>query len=92
MPAVPTEHLVVSGLYRYVRNPMYLGVVTALAGEALLFASRHMLLYLAIIWGMMHIFVCFYEEPRLAATHGDEYARFKKNVPRWIPRLTPWKP
>jgi protein-S-isoprenylcysteine O-methyltransferase Ste14 len=92
MPAVPTEHLVVTGLYRYVRNPMYLGVVIALTGEALLFANSHMLVYLAIIWIIVHVFVCFYEEPRLASTHGEEYARFKKNVPRWIPRLAAWKP
>ena len=92
MPAVPTERLVVSGLYRHVRNPMYLGVVTALTGEALLFASRHMLVYLAIIWSIMHGFVCFYEEPRLAGTHGEEYSRFKRNVPRWIPRLAACKP
>jgi len=90
MPAVPTEHLVVSGLYRYVRNPMYIGVITALCGEALLFGSRHMLVYVGVVWLMMHAFVCLYEEPKLARTFPDEYARFKKNVPRWIPRLKPW--
>jgi protein-S-isoprenylcysteine O-methyltransferase Ste14 len=90
MPAVPTEHLVVSGLYRHVRNPMYVGVITALAGEALLFRSRSMLVYLGIVWLIMHAFVCLYEEPRLARTFSEEYARFRKNVPRWIPRLRPW--
>jgi protein-S-isoprenylcysteine O-methyltransferase Ste14 len=83
---------VVSGLYRYVRNPMYIGVITAVGGEALLFGSRHLLVYLAIVWGIMHAFVWFYEEPRLALTHGEEYARFRKNVPRWIPRVRPWRP
>jgi protein-S-isoprenylcysteine O-methyltransferase Ste14 len=91
MPAVPTEHLVVSGLYRYARNPMYIGVITAVAGEALLFRSRHMLIYAGIVWLIMHAFVCLYEEPRLARTFGDEYQTFRKNVPRWIPRLRPWR-
>jgi protein-S-isoprenylcysteine O-methyltransferase Ste14 len=89
LPAVPTEHLVVSGPYRYVRNPMYVGVITALAGEALLFWSRHMVVYLATIWIIMHIFVCFYEEPTLAQKYGEEYEGFRHNVPRWIPRLRP---
>ena len=90
VPAVPTEHLVVSGLYRYVRNPMYSGVVTALAGEALLFPSRHMVVYLATVWVIMHIFVWLYEEPTLARKYGEEYDGFKRNVPRWIPRIKPW--
>jgi protein-S-isoprenylcysteine O-methyltransferase Ste14 len=90
MPAVPTEHLVVSGLYRYVRNPMYLGVVTALLGESLLFRNRHMLIYVAIVWGTMHLFVCLYEEPKLASMFPDEFPVFKQNVRRWLPRLTPW--
>ena len=91
MPAVPTEHLVVGGLYRYVRNPMYVGVVTALLGETLLMGSRHMLVYTATVWLIMHLFVCLYEEPKLLGTFGEEYADFRKNVPRWIPRLTPWR-
>jgi protein-S-isoprenylcysteine O-methyltransferase Ste14 len=90
MPAVPPEHLVVSGLYRYVRNPMYAGVVTALFGEALLFRSRHMLIYIAVVWFIMHLFVCFYEEPTLAATFPEDFPNFRQNVPRWFPRLRPW--
>ena len=90
MPAVPTERLVVSGLYRYVRNPMYAGVVTALLGEALLFRSRHMLIYVAIVWIIMHVFVCFYEEPTLAARFPEDFPVFKQNVPRWLPRPRPW--
>ena len=92
MPAVPTEHLVATGLFRFVRNPMYIGVITALFGEALLFTSRHMLTYIAIVLLIMHVFVCVYEEPTLARKYGDEYAHFKQNVPRWIPRLRPWRP
>ena len=89
-PAVPTEHLVVSGLYRYVRNPMYVGVVTAVMGEALLLGSRHLLEYGVIVWFIMHGFVCVYEEPTLARKYGEEYGRFRRNVPRWIPRVRAW--
>jgi protein-S-isoprenylcysteine O-methyltransferase Ste14 len=91
MPAVPTERLVVSGLYRYVRNPMYIGVITTLAGEALLFRSRHLLEYALIIWSVMHLFVCLYEEPSLTRTWRDSYLSYKNSVPRWFPRLTPWR-
>lgn len=91
MPAVPTERLVVSGLYRYVRNPMYIGVVTALAGEALLLRSRHMLEYALIVWAIMHLFVCFYEEPSLTRTWRDAYLSYKSSVPRWFPRISPWR-
>jgi protein-S-isoprenylcysteine O-methyltransferase Ste14 len=91
MPAVPTERLVVSGLYRYVRNPMYIGVITTLAGEALLFRSRHMLEYALVVWAIMHFFVCLYEEPRLTGTYPDSYRTYRNNVPRWFPRLSPWR-
>jgi protein-S-isoprenylcysteine O-methyltransferase Ste14 len=91
VPAVPTERLVISGLYRYVRNPMYVGVITALVGEALLFRSRHMLVYALIVFAIMHLFVCLYEEPRLAGTYGDPYPAYKSAVPRWLPRLSPWR-
>jgi protein-S-isoprenylcysteine O-methyltransferase Ste14 len=90
MPAVPTERLVVSGLYRYVRNPMYIGVITALGGEALLFHSRHLLGYALIVFAIMYLFVCLYEEPRLTRTHGAVYLAYRSNVPRWLPRLSPW--
>lgn len=92
VPVVPPEHLVVSGLYRRVRNPMYAGVLTAIAGEALLFWNRGMLIYLAVVAVAMHVFVCLYEEPKLARTFRAEYQRYKAAVPRWIPRFTPWKP
>jgi protein-S-isoprenylcysteine O-methyltransferase Ste14 len=90
VPTTPTEHLVVSGFYRFVRNPMYVGVLIALAGEAVLFERRVAILYLAIVWLATHLFVCLYEEPTLARRYGDEYLRFKQNVPRWLPRLRPW--
>jgi protein-S-isoprenylcysteine O-methyltransferase Ste14 len=91
MPVVPPERLVVSGLYRYVRNPMYVGVLIALAGEALLFESRELVLYTAVMWLGFHLFVCFYEERTLARRHSEDYPRYKRHVHRWLPRLTPWQ-
>jgi protein-S-isoprenylcysteine O-methyltransferase Ste14 len=91
VPTTPTEHLVVSGLYRYVRNPMYVGVLTALTGEALLFESRDLAVFAAIVWFGIHLFVCFYEEPTLTRRYGGQYLNYKRNVPRWLPRITPWK-
>jgi protein-S-isoprenylcysteine O-methyltransferase Ste14 len=91
VPVVPTEHLVVSGMYRHVRNPMYVGIPTALAGEAMVFRSRGVVVVAFCLWLASHPFVCFYEEPTLNRRYGDEYARFKRNVPRWLPRLTPWR-
>lgn len=91
MPAIPTEHLVVSGLYRFVRNPMYVGVLTALAGETLLLEQRCMVIYWLVVAAIMHLFVVFYEEGTLARRYGEEFSEFKKMVPRWLPRLTPWR-
>jgi protein-S-isoprenylcysteine O-methyltransferase Ste14 len=90
-PVFPTKHLVVDGLYRYVRNPIYVGVVAAILGQALIFASPGLVLYGLFIWLGFHLFVAGYEEPTLRATFGDEYETFCKNVRRWIPRLTPWR-
>jgi protein-S-isoprenylcysteine O-methyltransferase Ste14 len=91
VPAVPTEHLVVSGFYRHVRNPMYTGLLVVLAGEAILLESRDLVIYIAAVWLATHLFVCFYEEPTLTRRYGVEYLRFKKHVPRWLPRMTPWR-
>jgi protein-S-isoprenylcysteine O-methyltransferase Ste14 len=88
-PAVPTEHLVVSGLYRYVRNPMYLGVLTVITGEALLFWSGGLIVELVTVWIGIQLFVLFYEEPRLTKAFPDEYPRYRRNVRRWLPRLAP---
>ncbi len=89
-PVFPTRHLVVTGWYRYVRNPMYVAVVSIILGQALLFANVHVLEYGAAAWLVTHFFVLVYEEPTMRATFGDEYREFCANVPRWIPRLTPW--
>ncbi len=91
VPTTPTERLVVSGLYRYVRNPMYVGVLTAAAGEAVLFADRAMFFYAAVVWLGFHAFVCLYEEPTLARRYAEQYAAYKRGVPRWFPRVTAWK-
>jgi protein-S-isoprenylcysteine O-methyltransferase Ste14 len=90
LPTAPPAHLVVSGLYRFVRNPMYVGVVTAIVGEALLFRQRTMVLHLGVVWLAMDLFVRLYEEPRLARMFPQEYPEYKQNVRRWLPRLAPW--
>lgn len=92
VPSVPTERLVVTGFYRFVRNPMYIGVLIVLGAEALLFQSVDLFAELLVAALLMHLFIRFYEEPRLIRTFGDEYLRFRHNVPRWLPRLTPWRP
>jgi protein-S-isoprenylcysteine O-methyltransferase Ste14 len=91
VPTNATQHLVVSGLYRYVRNPMYVGVATCLAAEAILFRSANLVAELLLALIGVHLFVCLYEEPTLRKRYGQEYDEFKRNVPRWLPRLTPWK-
>jgi protein-S-isoprenylcysteine O-methyltransferase Ste14 len=90
-PVAPPTQLVVTGFYRFVRNPMYVGLITVLTGEALLFASP------ALVWeGVFvalgfHMFVLVYEEPTLMQTFGAQYEVYRANVPRWLPRLTPWR-
>jgi protein-S-isoprenylcysteine O-methyltransferase Ste14 len=82
--------LVVTGLYRYVRNPMYVAVVSTILGQGLIFANFMLLAYGALIWLLFHVFVLVYEEPTLTAGFGSEYRLFCAAVPRWIPRLRPW--
>ena len=89
-PPFPTRHLVVTGLYRYVRNPMYVAVVGLIAGQALLLGNRALLFYAIIVWMAFQIFVLLYEEPVLRKTYTAEYEVFCRNVPRWIPRLSAW--
>jgi len=89
-PVFPTRHLVVEGLYRYVRNPMYVALLLIVTGQALLFRSLHLLEYGAIVWLCTHVFVIGYEEPSLEAKFGEEYKTFCGHVPRWIPRFRPW--
>jgi len=90
-PIAPTRNLVVSGLYRYVRNPMYVAVVAVILGQAVLFADWRLLGYGAAVWLAFHLFVLAYEEPTLGRSYGAEYESYRANVPRWLPRLTPWR-
>jgi len=90
-PIMPTRHLVVSGLYRYVRNPMYLAVASVILGQGLIFGNSALLEYGAAVCLLFHLFVLVYEEPTLRASFGSEYQIFCAAVPRWIPRLTPWR-
>lgn len=90
-PIAPTQNLVVTGLYRYVRNPIYVGVAAVIFGQALLFGDWGLLWYAALLWLFFHVFVSVYEEPTLEQTFGAQYEDFRANVPRWVPRLTPWR-
>lgn len=90
-PLFPTRRLVVSGFFQYVRNPMYLAVVSLILGQGLFFGSVHVLEYGVAVWAGFYLFVLMYEEPTLRNTYGPGYEEFCANVPRWIPRLRPWK-
>jgi len=92
MPVAPTERLVVTGFNRYVRNPMYVGLLTAVLGQALLFDSLWLVLYAVLFWIATASFVHWYEEPTLVRTYGEQYEEYRRNVPAWTPRLTPWNP
>jgi protein-S-isoprenylcysteine O-methyltransferase Ste14 len=86
-PVAPTEHLVVGGLYRYVRNPMYLAVVAAIVGQALLLGQLELLVYATAVAAAVVSFVHWYEEPTLRRQFGEEYDAYRRSVPAWIPRL-----
>jgi protein-S-isoprenylcysteine O-methyltransferase Ste14 len=92
MPIAPTERLVVTGFNRFVRNPMYLGLLIAILGQALLFDSPWLVLYAAVGWIATASFVRWYEEPTLVRTYGEQYEEYRRNVAAWMPRLTPWRP
>ena len=89
-PVGPTERLVVGGLYRHVRNPMYVAVVGAVVGQALVLGRPVLLAYAAVVGAAMALFVRGYEEPRLTARYGEQYRTYRRAVPGWLPRLTPW--
>jgi len=89
-PVAPTERLVVGGLYRYVRNPMYLGVGTTIVGQALLLARPVLALYAAVFFAVVAAFLRHYEEPALVGQFGAEYEAYRRAVPAWRPRLRPW--
>lgn len=91
-PVAPTERLVVGGWYRHVRNPMYVAVVGAILGQALVLARPVLVVYAAVAGAGMAAFVRWHEEPVLAARYGDEYATYRDHVRAWFPRLRPWDP
>ena len=90
-PVAPPRQLVVGGLYRYVRNPMYLAVVTAIVGQALLLGQPGLLLYAALVAAATALFANGYEEPTLASQFGARYEAYRRAVPAWWPRLPPWE-
>jgi len=85
MPIDPAKALVMEGPYRLVRNPMYLAVLSVLLGEVLLFEAPGLLIYTAIWFAVVWIFVRVYEEPALQHQFGETYERYCRNVPRWLP-------
>jgi protein-S-isoprenylcysteine O-methyltransferase Ste14 len=86
-PIDPPKELVVTGLYNYVRNPMYVGVLMIIIGHFLWFKTIWMIAYAGLIFLAFHLFVTLYEEPNLKETFGAAYEGYTKKVPRWIPRI-----
>ena len=86
-PVLPTQNLVVRGFYRYVRNPMYVAVVSIIFGQGLLLGNSLLLLYGAVVWAAFHAFVLLYEEPKLRKTYGNEYEAYCARVPRWVTKI-----
>ena len=90
-PVEQTEVLVVSGLYRFVRNPMYVCVLAMVAGQALLFGKAWLLPYVGVLLIAFHLFVTLHEEPNLRRRFGTSYEAYCLGVRRWLPRLRPWR-
>ena len=91
-PVAAPERLVIGGVYRYVRNPMYVAVLAAIVGQALLLGQLGLLLYAVAAWVVVAAFVRFYEEPTLTRRFGADYDAYRREVPAWWPRLRPWEP
>ncbi len=89
-PVAPTEKLVVGGVYRHLRNPMYVAVIAVILGQAAILGRPVLLVYAAAFWLVVASFVRFYEEPTLSRRYGDQYAAYRHAVHGWWPRLTPW--
>lgn len=89
-PVDPPERLVVTGLYRWVRNPMYVGVLSALIGEAFISAEPGLFVYAVGFFTAAQLFILAYEEPVLERSFGSSYTEYKTNVRRWLPRTSPW--
>jgi protein-S-isoprenylcysteine O-methyltransferase Ste14 len=89
MPIAPTQRLVVTGFNRYVRNPMYLGLIVVMLGQALLFGSLALVLWAAAFWIITASFVRWYEEPTLVDEYDGEYEEYRRHVHAWLPRVHP---
>ncbi|MEJ1242447.1 isoprenylcysteine carboxylmethyltransferase family protein [Chryseolinea sp. T2] len=83
-PADPTTKLVVSGLYRYSRNPMYVGVSLMLLGDSLFLQKQSVWIYAIVVFAAFNIYVIAFEEPRLRKDFGEDYDTYRKNVRRWL--------
>jgi protein-S-isoprenylcysteine O-methyltransferase Ste14 len=92
VPVAAPDRLVIGGAYRYVRNPMYVALLAALIGQALLFGSWSVLVVAAVLWLATASFVHWHEEPALRRRFGAQYEAYLKAVPGWLPRLRPWTP
>jgi protein-S-isoprenylcysteine O-methyltransferase Ste14 len=92
VPLASPPRLVVSGFYRFVRNPIYVGFLIVLAGQSLLFGSLSLVEYTAVAWCIGAAAVRWYEEPALTRKFGPEYEEYRRSVRAWIPRLRPWLP
>jgi len=90
-PWSPTKKLVVVGIYCHVRNPMIMGVMTVLAGEALAVSSLNILIWTVLFFFINTIYFIVYEEPDLEKKFGEDYREYKRNVYRWIPKLKPYR-
>ncbi len=91
-PIAPPSRLVVGGIYRHVRNPMYVSVIACILGQALLLNQPVLVWYAAVVGAAVVAFVHFYEEPKLTRQFGADYERYRAAVPGWWPRLRPWRP
>lgn len=87
LPIDAPKRLVVTGLYRYARNPMYIGVITFILGWAGVFNDGWLMLYALSVVIAVHLFVVFYEEPKLIQLFGEEYKSYQRSVGRWVPRI-----
>jgi protein-S-isoprenylcysteine O-methyltransferase Ste14 len=83
-PIDPPKELVVRGLYRYTRNPMYVGVLSLILGQAVTLYSLPLLFYAGVLFVTFHLFVVLYEEPKLTRMFGESYRNYRHTVPRWF--------
>jgi len=90
-PWTPTKRLVIAGPYKYVRNPMIMAVLVILLGEALALRSQNILIWAGTFFVVNTIYFILFEEPNLEQRFGNDYQEYKRNVSRWLPRLTPYQ-